>query len=245
MEHLCKFIILSLIVLLSPIYCYSQEIFRLNTALKPPLSDSFNLIFKEAFNRLDLQVVVQELPGQRALKNANQGIDDGDAARIFELSKKYTNLIRVEEKIIDVHIVAFSKNNQIPIDGWDSLKPYNVAIVKGYRILEDNIVGTKSMVKVQDISDLFTLLQKDRTDIAVINLVEGVTELKKQNLGKSISALQPPLDSRPLYPHLHKKHSALVPKLARVLKEMKEDGTYQRLLAESLSRNFIPPTEKE
>lgn len=229
--------VLTMLFILLPAVSFAQTVLTLNTAMNPPLSTSFDYILTEAFRRLGIEVVIQELPGERALKNANKGIDDGDAARIFEISQTYTNLIRVPEPIIEVQIVGFSLDGDITIKDWASLQPYNVSIVRGYRILEDNIVGTRSLTKVENITELLTLVHKKRTDVAVINRMEGMAEIQKLGF-KSIKILEPPLDRRALYPHLHKKHQALVPKLATVLRDMKRDGTYQKLLDKAMKEYF-------
>jgi hypothetical protein len=39
-----------------------------------------------------------------------------------------------------------------------------------------------------------------------------------------------PVDSISMFPYLHKKHRALVPKLAETLRRMKADGTYSLLI---------------
>jgi hypothetical protein len=39
-----------------------------------------------------------------------------------------------------------------------------------------------------------------------------------------------------LYPYLHKKHVALAPSLAAVLKQMKADGSFERYREEALDK---------
>jgi polar amino acid transport system substrate-binding protein len=47
----------------------------------------------------------------------------------------------------------------------------------------------------------------------------------------SIAPLAPALKDVDMYLYLHRKHEALVPKLAQALREMKADGSYNRILA--------------
>jgi polar amino acid transport system substrate-binding protein len=44
--------------------------------------------------------------------------------------------------------------------------------------------------------------------------------------------LLPPMEVMPLYIYLHKSHAALVPKLSAALRQMRADGSMQRLLGE-------------
>lgn len=224
-------ILIFALVTIAPANLPAGEPLVINTWSRPPLSTLLRESLSEAFGRMGYKMVLQELPGERALINANQGINDGDAARIFELSKAYPNLVRVPENIIDVQLVAFSRNVDFATIGWKSLRPYNVGIVKGYKILEINIIGTKSLVKVKNIEKLFTLLHKDRADLVVTTRMGGLAAIKGMGLS-GIKVLQPPLAISTLYPHLNVKHKNLVPGLAAAIREIKRDGTYQRLYDE-------------
>ena len=47
-------------------------------------------------------------------------------------------------------------------------------------------------------------------------------------------AFQPPLARREVFFYLHKRHAALAERASEVLREMKRDGSYQRLVEEVL-----------
>ena len=63
------------------------------------------------------------------------------------LSSIYPNLIQVPEEITRFGVVIFSKKSDLVIKGWNSLKSFHVGIVTGWKILETNITGTKSLTK--------------------------------------------------------------------------------------------------
>jgi polar amino acid transport system substrate-binding protein len=52
---------------------------------------------------------------------------------------------------------------------------------------------------------------------------------------RDVQLCEPPLAMREMFIYLHKKHKALVPKLANVLREMKQDGRYQILVDKHLT----------
>ena len=54
----------------------------------------------------------------------------------------------------------------IPGD-WSSLEPYDVAIINGWKILEKNVLATRSLTKVRDPQQLFDLLSQGRVDVVV------------------------------------------------------------------------------
>jgi len=218
---------------------WSEAVLVLNTTPHPAHTGSSQSGFiarieKEALHRLGYTLENVQFPAERGLQNANAGIVDGDAIRIAGLDKIYPNLIRVNEKIMDWEFVAFSKQN-IKIDnGWDSLKPYVVSIINGWKILEKNIPRESTLTKVKSADQLFDLLDKNRTDLIIYERYRGLAMIKNRH-SSDIRAIDPPLETRAMYMYLHKKHKDLVPELVRVLKEMKQDGTYDKISRETLA----------
>ena len=47
----------------------------------------------------------------------------------------------------------------------------------------------------------------------------------------AIAPVSPALKDVDMYLYLHKKHQALAPRLAQALKDMKADGTYNRIMS--------------
>jgi len=63
----------------------SQETIVLNTAFGPPVSNDTQTgfgdqVIREAFKRIGYRLETVRLPAERALINANRGIDDGELA---------------------------------------------------------------------------------------------------------------------------------------------------------------------
>lgn len=228
---LLNFVIFTLCLPSTLLFAQENPI-RLNTAFAPPVRTIFESVMKEAFKRNGLDVVVQAPPAERALQQANDGADDGDGPRIEGLSAKYPNLVMVPEKVIDTEFVAFTKSAKFEPTNWDSVKPYRVGVVTGWKILETNLAGSKSLEKVADAEALFRLLANDRIDVAVIGKLDGMSAIKKMNL-TGITALSPPLVVKPMYLYLNKKHEDLVPKIDSALKQMKSDGTFKKIFDEA------------
>lgn len=227
--------------------CCAEPSLILNTFAGPPLSNSegtgfYDLVLKEAFNRAGHEIEIIQLPAERSLTNANEGITDGDFVRISGLESIYPNLVQVPEKITDFEFVAFTKHIDIPIKGWESLQPYHVAIVRGWKILEKNIAPSPSLIRVKNQYLLFSLLANDRTDIVVYSRFEGY-DLINQHKIQGITALEPPLAVREMYLYLNKKHSSLIPLIETNLKEMKRDGTFDKIRIKTLSP-YLPANSR-
>lgn len=216
----------------------AQQTLALTTSMTSPLSTDdqtgfYDQVLIEAFRRIDQTIQIAHLPTERSITNANLGITDGEFPRISGLDILYTNLIRVPEKIVDFEFVAFTWRSDIQLKDWSSCKPYNIAIVRGWKILEANLADVKSLVKVKNQKILFSLLAEHRIDIVVYSRFEGYEMIKKLEI-QSARVIEPPLAKREMFLYLNKKHKQLIPAITEQLKSMKDDGTYDRIFEKTL-----------
>lgn len=218
----------------------AEPVLVLNTSFFAPITSPerdgvLDLFYAELFKRVGLKVEIQASSAERGLLNANSGIDDGDVSRVMGIDQTYTNLLRVPEPVMFYQMVVFTRHANFVVNGTDSLKPFDVGILTGWKILERHIVGTRSLVKLETGRQLFAMLDKDRIDLAVIEKLEGMHFV--QNMGlKGIKILQPAFVEGDWFLYLNKKHAALVPKLAAEIRNMKQDGSYQRIFDDVLRR---------
>ena len=217
----------------------ATPVIRLNTTGQPPLNTPnqqgfMDEVATEAFRRIGYQLKTVRLPAERGLKNANRGLVDGEMSRIQGLDKRYPNLVRVPEKIMDWEFVVFSDK---PIDlekGWRSLSNKSIAHINGWKIFEKNTPLSAEVTKVNNAGRLFKLLFKKRTDYILYERWGGLYLLREFG-AKQVSLRYPPLATKEMFIYLHNSHSNLVPKLSAAITAMKDDGTYQTLVARHLS----------
>lgn len=232
---------LFLLLLLFSTHVYSEDSLTINTAFWEPISTEnndgyFDQIMHEAFHRLDKTVQIKRPPAERGLINANLGIDDGDGPRIENLQNMnlYPNLVMVQEKLLDVEFVAFSKGGDIQIDNWSDLSAYNIGIVTGWKILEWNISNYKSLIKVKNPYLLFNLLKTNRVDVVIIDKWTGKKMVENFHLSNVTMHDDPPLATREMFLFLNKKHEGLAQELRKVFYGMKIDGTFQGIASSTL-----------
>jgi len=210
----------------------------LNTTGQPPLNTKdktgfLDRVAIEAFSRIGFEITTIRLPAERGLINVNTGVDDGEMFRVSGLQKIYPNIVPVPEKMIDIDFVVFSKLDITLDKGWDSLKPYSVAIVNGWKILEQNIPKSAEVISVNHPLQLFDMLNKGRAQLIVYERFSG-QGIIKQSQFNDIKLIEPPLASREMFMYLNKKHRSIIPKLADALRNMKNDGTYQKIMRQTL-----------
>ncbi len=230
-RYLFSAVLALLLALPSGVLAAEKTALRINCTLHSPYEVFFFTLVEEVCKRNGVAVERNTPPVARSLSNVNEGIDDGDGPRVAGLLVNYPNMVQISEPFGDFAFGAFARSGDLKIRGWESLAPLNVAYIHGWKIFEDNVKTTKSTTKVNNSKLLFGLLDAGRTDVVLMTKMGGLAVIKEMNL-KGIRFLEPPLAVSPNYLYLNRRHEALAEKFARTLKQMKTDGTYDRLYRE-------------
>ena len=185
---------------------------------------------REALRRAGYGLRVVPLPVERALLNANAGIEDGDLFRTAGFEKDYPNLVQVPHPLLEQDFVAMTRRDDIEIRDWPDLARYSVGLVTGSKILERRLAGINKPTSVRDNASLFALLAADRVDVVLIGRWVGY--LAARRAGLAVRVQEPALVSVPMFIYLHRRHESLAPLLAKALADVRRDGTWQRLYDE-------------
>lgn len=209
----------------------------LNDANSAPFTNAdktglVDIVAGEAFRRAGLKLKLIQLPAERALKNANNGIEDGEVSRVAGIEKHYKNLVPVREKLVDHHFVAFTRNVDLKSVDWKSLKDYSVGYIRGYKIVERNIPHGTVTSTANNAKQLFRMLDKGRVDIIIYRRWEGVVLAQEMGI-QNVHILEPSLVEAGIYIYLHKKHADKVPLISAALKQIKEEGLFKEACLKS------------
>jgi polar amino acid transport system substrate-binding protein len=205
----------------------------LATGALPPLTSApghvgfLDALVREVFVRVGVDATLVRLPVERALINANAGIEDGDIPRAPGFEKDYPNLVQVPEKVLDFDFVAYATRAEVQVRNWSELALYSVGYTTGYKIFERNVKAARDITTVRGIDQLFPLLASGRADVVLLDRWQGLWLAREAGL--AVRALDPPLARVPMFAYLHRRHEALVVPVAAALAEVKRDGTWQRL----------------
>jgi polar amino acid transport system substrate-binding protein len=189
------------------------------------LDQMVRAVFREV--GLDAELLIYPMATERGMLNANEGVDDGLAMRVAGLEKQYPNLIRVPEPIAINDFVALTTRLRFPTKNWDSLQPYVVGYIIGWKVFEQNVPSGRQLTLVRDADQLFNLLASGRVDVALYERWQGLARTRA--MGLQVQAMEPPLVRTPMYIYLNKKHAELVPRVAQALVKLKRNGTYARI----------------
>jgi polar amino acid transport system substrate-binding protein len=200
-----------------------------------PQSMSFfskmSTIYTEAFSRMGYGFKLISQPGERAMIDANQGTVDGEAGRISSIDKKkYGNLIMVPYPIVTMKDGAYSTDHSIIVNGWESLagKPYRVGLLKGIKSVEQKLplyVDKKNIVTLSDVEQGVKMLQAKRIDLFIVGTQLEDSAFMQSGAYKAVKRVGI-VETKVLYPWLHKRHKNLVNRLVDTLKKMKSEGWF-------------------
>ncbi len=197
----------------------------------PEQTGMLDRLMQEAFRRLGYRAEIVYNPTERSLVDVNAGLLDGELNRIEGMEARFPNLVRVPEPNMVMDFVAFARE-QFPINGWESLKNLHIGIVRGWKILENSTQGFPHVILVPTETELFSMLQRGRIDIALYDKLTGYEQLRLREF-TGIRHLEPPLVSREMFLYLHVTHTDLAVPVAEALQAMKADGTYPRIVREA------------
>lgn len=210
---------------------------------RPDQSGFADDVVGEAFRRIGYRLEVLVLPAERSLKTANEGLIDGELIRIAGIEKRYQNLVRVPEHLMNADFVVFSRSASQVTSDWSSLSGKSVGAVIGMKIVEINLPDDAYIVRVSNPEQLFRLLYQGRVDHVVYGRWIGLSLLQELDFG-GLSASVKTLERAPMHIYLHRRHTALAKRLSDALLRMKRDGTYQTLVAKHLAPLGISSSEQ-
>ncbi len=190
-----------------------------------------NLIFAEVFKRLGIPFRMEHYSLARRTALMEEGMTDGEASRIYSYGDNRPYLVRVEESLVEFSFALYAANPAVRLERLEDLRAssYLVEHRRGILLCENTL---KKWVPAERISDVLTPQQglkklvAGRTDLYCDLEVYVRQELMAPEF-KSATPIRKVIsvgNAVPTYPYLLKKHAALAPRMAAVLKQMKAEG---------------------
>lgn len=193
-----------------------------------------NLIYTEAFKRMDMTFVFKTYHAKRSSAMSDSGEIDGELSRIYSYNVKHPNLIRVEEPHWSSGFIAVSGDPSIQLYGWESLKDHNYQVVyqsgiKGCEVNLPRVVEPDKLSKVNTMDQGFKMLLVWKTGIVFVGAEMNIVDLlDTEEFRSSDLKIVGVMDKFTSHVFLHKKNKELVPKLSKVLANMKKEGLFEQ-----------------
>jgi ABC-type amino acid transport substrate-binding protein len=198
------------------------------------------LIYIEAFQQLGVALEIRFFPAARAGAEAQAGNVDGELARSLEYEATQTAMVHVPEPTLYVATAAYTRRPDIHLPpGWESLRgsTYRIEYRFGFSVTERKLMAVVPATSLSAVQNSETGLRKlilGRTDL-YIDTVEAIEPLLEsaefRRAGIRVASV---LQRGPLYAYLNKKHAHLAPRLAMILRKMRESGQIERYRLQAL-----------
>ena len=202
--------------------------FTVATVEGDPLRQTGFAIIQEAYRRIGVAARSVYLPNERGLRAAALGEVDADTMRVAGTEQRYTDLVPVPEMLLTFDGLVFTTGLTFKVDGWDSLRPYSICVLRGFKVAEQATQGMQ-VTFGESTAGVIQMLHAGRCQVTVLDAPVWL-EIDRLKAGPMLT-LTPPVVSLPLYHYVHRSHADLAPKLAAALRDMRADGTTERLLA--------------
>ena len=193
-------------------------------------------VLSEAFKRNGIIFKAVHNPSLRSLLHSSSGNLDGELHRIYEFHKvsggQYPDLIRIESEMLTIWLAIFS-TKQMKFDTWDDLKGHTVAYSRGRKNLEKILplyLSAKKIVPANNDTHAFKMLSEGLVDVVVSENRLGENLLAGQQQFSNIRKVTKIYPTR-IFSYMHKKHRQLAEKIAATLEQMKQDGSYKKIVA--------------
>ena len=196
-----------------------------------PLYKWVDMIYSEVFQRMNIELVLDSYPLNRASVEINSGNIDGEPARIYNYGDSFKNIIRVEEEVFDLTVMAYSTDPYIIFNnGWESLSGTKLRIEypRGMKICENNLpkfVAEEYLSAVSETSQGLRRLDADRIDIYVDDRNSAIPIINDPSYDLQGQIYQAGImDQVPLYMYVHKSKKTLIPLLEDTIRTLREEG---------------------
>ena len=214
----------------------------------------FNDIMSEIFKRLNIPLKKAVYPWKRTQKLVKEGKAD---AMVTVYTKERQKFMIATEPIWYVNETLFFRRDNpkacklLKVNSFEELKDFTVTetIGSGWSKEQFKKYGIKNIIWVPDTESAFNVLAKKRADVYFTSDIYALELLKqKQNPAnpfykdyQQIVAITPPFIKLPFRLLIRKDspYAKLVPKINKVLKEMKKDGTYKKIIQKYIYTNQI------
>jgi len=188
-------------------------------------------LLRTVYRRAGIGIEFVDMPAKRALAESSEGRVDGEVQRIRAVGEQYPTLLAVPVPINFIEPAAFTTRLEFAVAGWQSLRPYSLAIVRGVGSSERGTQGMPRVEAVASMDQLMQMVASGRVEVGVNDRFSGLLVLRRLGLDKLVHPLAPPLERIELFHFVHTRHRELIPRLEEQLRTMQASGELERLRA--------------
>ena len=186
------------------------------------------------FDQLGYDCSFKSFPIQRCTQYLLSETIDGLPGKPVEEFIFFPDTPIVQEPYLEIPFMVYYKNKVIQNVNWQELEKYKCVNIIGIKFVNGMMktaTANGNLYNVATYEQALKMLQGERVDFAF--LIEPIADniIVKEKIS-GIKKFDTIIASTPIYLLLSKKHKDLAPKASEVLKKMKKDGSYYKILDE-------------
>lgn len=187
-------------------------------------------VLQRVFDRSRIGVAFVSRPAARATLEASSGRLDGEVARIATYGTKFPDLVRIDPPWLRVRTVAYAKSERhLHVRSAQDMAPLTVGVVRGIQHAAQVVVGLPHVTEVVRSKQLFEMLEAGRFDVAVDSDINGRIFLKQLGRESGVKEIAE-FGQQEIFLYVHRRHSALIPRISRAIEESLARGDIKRWL---------------
>ncbi|WP_319585013.1 transporter substrate-binding domain-containing protein [uncultured Pseudodesulfovibrio sp.] len=195
----------------------------------------------ELFRRADAQVEMVALPFKRCLDNTRSGELDGCFMTIKNAERE--SYAEFSEPYLSIPTYVYYSSERFGCfewKRWEDFKPYRLGVQRGFKYGREFTEALKrhrlKVVEISDVAEGVGMLLLDRVDFVLTNefRYDYLMQTHPQYQGRLSRSYKPIAVGR-VYIAISKRspNVAIIPKLNRILGEMRDDGTISRIVGQN------------
>lgn len=189
-----------------------------------PLFQQVKAVYKAAFSNMGYDFdMIPVATSKRSLQDSKKGVIDGECGRIADLDKlvNETQLMRVDVLLMTTEFGIWGRKKDLVItpEALDQ-GGYNLGYYAGSLILDRYIQEHRlNAQKVVSTALGFRMLSAGRFDLFLVSSEIAYQQIHQLGLTDKVIKVGV-LSHQKIYPYIHIKHQALIPRLAEELKKL-------------------------
>ncbi len=185
-------------------------------------------LLAEIYRRAGLGLQIDVLPPARASLASQSDNTDGELIRIASYGQSYPQLLRIDPAYYRVNVRAYSlPARAASVQSRDDLKHYSLGSIRGMAYVQELTESHPALTLTQSPLQLFRMLAAGRLDLAVCTTLAAQSAMVGLGL-KDLDA-SPDLARFDLHHYLHMRRKDLAPRIADVIRRMRDSGELEQL----------------
>ncbi|WP_462159129.1 hypothetical protein [Pseudoalteromonas sp. GB56] len=181
-------------------------------------------LMTRVYDQLGYTLDIVDYAHPQALEAADQGIFDGQLARIANIESQYENLLRVNYPLFNFELFILTRCQECGLEELNSIAMRNGYPVTEQYLDEHHYQGQR--IKIENVAAQLNLLAQKQVDGVVLLDFHLQSEM---NSGIDSRFQRHHLANYYSYHYVHKRHEQRIPKILAALKQLEEQGVVSEL----------------